>query len=203
MLISVEQSATGVIVRLKILDKSKTDGSGLTGLLYTSTGLQIATIADNESATTVYTVAASNVETITTLGTYAAPTASKCRFKEVDATNHPGVYELQFANARFSVSGARSLLISIKGATNCAETDALIDLEDLNKKADALLKRDWTAVTGEAARSILNALRFLRNKWSISGGTLTVTKEDDTTSAWTAALTTNASADPVVSSDPS
>ena len=72
----------------------------------------------------------------------------------------------------------------------------------LNDFADALLKRDWTAVTGEAARSVLNALRFLRNKWSISGATLTVTEEDDTTTAWSATLTTNASAEAVTASDP-
>lgn len=73
-----------------------------------------------------------------------------------------------------------------------------------NNIADALLKRDWTAVTGEAARSVLNALRFLRNKWSVSGTTLTVTKEDDSTSAWTASLTTTAAsgADVITSSDP-
>lgn len=70
------------------------------------------------------------------------------------------------------------------------------------ENADALLKRDFSSVTGEAARSMLNALRFLRNKWSISGTTLTVTKEDDTTAAWTATVTTNASAEPVVGNDP-
>lgn len=64
------------------------------------------------------------------------------------------------------------------------------------------LKRDWTGMTGEAARSMLNALRFIRNKWSISGGTLTVTKENDTTSAWTAAVTTDAAADPIIGNDP-
>lgn len=68
--------------------------------------------------------------------------------------------------------------------------------------ADAILKRDWTAVSGEASRSLLNALRFLRNKWSVSGVTLTVTKEDDATSAWTATLSTDAGADPVTGSDP-
>lgn len=70
------------------------------------------------------------------------------------------------------------------------------------ENADALLKRDWTAVTGEAARSVLNALRFLRNKWSIGSGTLTVTTEDDTTTAWQATLSSSASADPVIGSDP-
>lgn len=72
----------------------------------------------------------------------------------------------------------------------------------LNDYADAVLKRDWTSVTGEAARSLLNALRFLRNKWSVSGATLTVTKEDDATTAWTSALTGNPSADPITGSDP-
>lgn len=67
--------------------------------------------------------------------------------------------------------------------------------------ADALLKRDMSAVTGEAARSPLNALRFLRNKWSVSGATLTVTKEDDTASAWTATISTTAG-NPVSSVDP-
>jgi len=71
-----------------------------------------------------------------------------------------------------------------------------------NENADALLKRDWTAITGEASRSVLNALRFLRNKWSAAGTTLTVTKEDDVTTAWTGNLTTNPSADPITGNDP-
>jgi len=67
--------------------------------------------------------------------------------------------------------------------------------------ADELLKRDMAAVTGEAARSLLNAIRFLRNKWSIAAGTLTVTKEDDSTSAWTGAVTQTAG-NPVSAVDP-
>lgn len=78
---------------------------------------------------------------------------------------------------------------------------AVGDIPTAIENADALLKRDWTSVTGEAARSVLNALRFLRNKWSISGGTLTVTEEDDTTTAWTGAVTTTAG-DPVSTIDP-
>lgn len=70
------------------------------------------------------------------------------------------------------------------------------------QNADALLNRDMSAVSDTTARSPLNALRLLRNKWTSSGGTLTVTKEDDTTSAWTATLTGDAAADPVVGSDP-
>jgi hypothetical protein len=79
---------------------------------------------------------------------------------------------------------------------------AVGDIPTAVQNADALLKRDMSVVTGEAARSLLNAIRFLRNKWSVSGATLTVTKEDDTTAAWTATLATDAAADPVVGSDP-
>lgn len=68
--------------------------------------------------------------------------------------------------------------------------------------ADALLKRDWTQVTGEASRSMLNALRFLRNRWYVVATLLHVAKEDDTTDAWTSTLSTNPTADPITGSDP-
>lgn len=84
-----------------------------------------------------------------------------------------------------------------------ANLDTQLDaLPTATENADALLKRDMSAVTGESARSPLNALRFLRNKWSISGTTLTVTKEDDSTSAWSATVTATAGADPITGSDP-
>jgi hypothetical protein len=67
--------------------------------------------------------------------------------------------------------------------------------------ADALLNRDMSAVSDTNSRSPLNALRFLRNKWSIATATLTVTKENDTTSAWTATVATTAG-NPVSSVDP-
>jgi hypothetical protein len=69
------------------------------------------------------------------------------------------------------------------------------------QNADAYLKRDMSAVTGEAARSPLNAHRFSRNRWEIVGGVLTVYKEDDTTIAWTAPVTQTAG-DPVSAIDP-
>ena len=92
------------------------------------------------------------------------------------------------------------IIDSILGDTS---TDGVVlSVATANQVADALLKRDWTSVAGEADRSALNALRFLRNKWSIAGATLTVTEEDDSTSAWTATVTTDAGADPVTGNDP-
>lgn len=127
--------------RVFLGDSSSTTGAGLTGLTFASSGLIISTACDNESAPTVYTVAASHIETITTLGTYAAPTASKCRFKEYDPVNHPGIYEIQIANARFAVAGARQLVITISGAANLVETNYEIQLTGavLDPLADGLV----------------------------------------------------------------
>lgn len=130
MLISYKRSQTSIVLRVKILNSSVSTGAGLTGLTSASAGLIISTIADNEATAVAYTQAGSTIESITTLGTYAAPTATKCRFKEVDATNHKGIYEIQLADTRFA--GGKSLLVSISGATNCAETDACVPLTDFD-----------------------------------------------------------------------
>ena len=110
----LKRGATSNILRVFLQDSAVTTGAGKTGLTNASSGLIISTIADLEATATTYTSAASNVETITTLGTFAAPTAGKCRFKEVDATNFPGVYEIQIADARFNVSNSTQLLVSIQ-----------------------------------------------------------------------------------------
>lgn len=71
--------------------------------------------------------------------------------------------------------------------------------------ADVILDRDMSTGTDSGSptvRTMRQALRFLRNKWSISGTTLTVTKEDDTTASWTSTLAGTAGADPITSSDP-
>lgn len=75
---------------------------------------------------------------------------------------------------------------------------AVGDIPTATQNADALLKRDWTAITGEAARSVLNALRFLRNKVDATTSPMRIYKEDDSTQAWTQSFTTSAGADPII-----
>lgn len=84
-----------------------------------------------------------------------------------------------------------------------ASPAAVGDIPTATQNADALLNRDMSAVSDTNARSPLNALRFLRNKWDISGTALTVKKEDDATTAWSATVTAAPGADPVSGSDPS
>jgi len=80
-------------------------------------------------------------------------------------------------------------------------TQTLDDVPTANVNADALLKRDWTLVTGSPpAYSVWNALRFLRNVWSLVAGTppvLHVKAEDGTTDAWTRNVTTDTAAQPI------
>lgn len=66
--------------------------------------------------------------------------------------------------------------------------------------ADAVLARNL-AGGSDGGRTVRDALRASRNKSDLSGGTLTVYEEDDSTPAWTAAVTT-AARDPVSSIDP-
>jgi hypothetical protein len=118
---------------LRVFLQSSGDGTPLTDLTFATAGLIISTIADNEASPTVYKVDTDgNVETITTLGTYAAPTASKCRFKEVSKANHPGVYEIQLADARFSVASSKSLLVTVSGYSTLAVCNKLIPLSRLD-----------------------------------------------------------------------
>lgn len=70
--------------------------------------------------------------------------------------------------------------------------------------ADALLNRDMSTGTDTGSttvRTVRQALRFLRNKWTISGGTLSVKKENDSTESWSATVTQTAG-DPVSTVDP-
>ena len=170
MLISYTRGQASVVVRVKILDSSVTTGAGLTGLAFGTAGLIIGTIADNEATTTAYTQAGGLIETVAALGTYAAPTATKCRFREVDATNHPGVYEIHLANARYAVASAKSLLVSVLGAADCAETDAVIPLLDLDPysamkgtddaalAATALSTAVWTNAKAAFVDASINAI---------------------------------------------
>jgi len=89
-------------------------------------------------------------------------------------------------------------------ATDAIDADALAADAAL-EIVDALLARDIGSGSGAGSldeRTVRAALRFLRNKWAVAAGTLTVKKEDDATTAWTAAISTDAAAVPVIGSDP-
>ena len=122
MKLITKKGTTSKILRVFIQDSSKTDGSGLTGLVHNSTGLTAYYIREGAAAATAITLVTA------TVGTYASS-----GFKEVDATNLPGVYELHPPNAVIA-SGANSVIIFLKGATNMAPLPIEIQLDDNTSK---------------------------------------------------------------------
>lgn len=190
MLIAYKHGQTGIILRLKILDASKADGSGLTGLTFNSSGLLISTIADSESAPTSYDATGGFVESISTLGTFQPPSAGCCRFREVHSGLHRGVYELHIANSRFAASGAKSLLISVSGGVNTAETDALIVLSQIDPYAanggfdpwNVALPGSYVAGTAGARVAMLDAA--VTSRLSASGYTAPPSVSSIVTAVW-------------------
>jgi hypothetical protein len=102
------------------------------------------------------------------------------------------------------VGSVASVTAGVTVTTNNDKTGYALTAGERTSVADALLDRDMSTGTDSGSptvRTVRQALRFLRNKWSIAAGTLTVTKEDDSTASWTAAVTTNGTT-PVDSVDP-
>jgi hypothetical protein len=132
MLQDFKLGQTSIVLRVLIRNANSATWGGLTGLTNTSSGLIIGTIADNESSATVYTSAASTIDTIATLGTFAAPASGHCRFGKVDDTNLPGVCELQLDNSRYAVSGAKSLTVCISGPTSASQCTFTIPLRQID-----------------------------------------------------------------------
>lgn len=100
-----------------------------------------------------------------------------------------------------SVSGAVASVTAL--AANSVNASALAT-DAVNEIADGFLDRDMSIGTDSGSptvRTPRQALRFLRNKWDITAGTLTVTKENDATTSWTGAVTQTAG-NPVSQIDP-
>lgn len=134
---------TSNILRVQLRDSESATGGGKTAMDHTTTGLIISTICDNEATPTVYKSSDSTLEAVTTLGTFAAPTATKARFKKVDDTNNPGLYELQLNDARFAVASALRLRITITAPGVVQEDTKVL----LNVPVDV---RKWLGATAPA-----------------------------------------------------
>jgi hypothetical protein len=115
-------------------------------------------------------------------------------------TGITGFNDLDAAGVRSAVGLAAANLDTQLGAISTS----VGAVPTATQNADALLDRDMSAGADTISRSPRNALRVLRNKVDlvVSPGNAVVYKENDTTTAWTAAITTNAAADPIVTVDP-
>lgn len=119
---------------------------------------------------------------------------------QVSATNMPGLYRFDLPDAAIA-SGADFVNVQLR-ATGAFPFDAQFRIQSAALIPDQVLKRDFSAITGEAARSLLNAARILRNRIVVTPTALSVKKEDDNTEAWAATLSTTAGAAPITGVDP-
>lgn len=124
---------TSVIRHVFIQDSTVTTGAGKTNLTNATSGISSYYIFPGGTKTAL------TLEDISSLGTYAAPTSNAhLRFKEIDATNMPGWYELQFHNDWFSSGNARKMAaVQIKGATGMAPLNCGIDITGVQQTGDS------------------------------------------------------------------
>jgi hypothetical protein len=103
-------------------------------------------------------------------------------FNDLDAAGVRGAVGLAAANldTQLAAIGVKTTNLP---ASPAATGDAMtLTAGERTSVADALLNRDMSlgSDTGSTTvRTVRQALRFLRNKWTMAGGTLTVFKEDD------------------------
>lgn len=177
-------------------------------------GISSSSITANAIADDVWNALVTRYTTNTTLG---------YRILRSDATSHSGDVQVSgngsannhnridadvhaISSDTTAATNLKNALTGIAGTTITATLTAL-DVNERIAIADALLARDIGSGTNAGTvneRTVRSALRALRNKSSISGSLLTVTKENDDTlnPAWTATVSSDAAAIPVTGIDP-
>jgi hypothetical protein len=112
------------------------------------------------------------------------------------------VTEIQTGLATSSVLAAvkaqTDLLPANPAAVGSAMTLTTAERGDI---ADKVLNRNVSGGS-DAGRTVKQALHFLRNRWAVAAGTLTVYDTDDTTPSWTGTVTGTPGADPITGNDP-
>jgi hypothetical protein len=121
MKLLIPAGTTSKLLRMFVQDSSATDGSGLTGLAYNTSGLVGYYIREGDASATQINSAGATALVDMTVGTW-----TEFGFKEVDAANLPGLYEIGLPNAVLA-AGAASVVVMFRGATNMAP--ALLEIE--------------------------------------------------------------------------
>jgi hypothetical protein len=183
-------------VLVKIRDDA---GAPATGLTEASIDIAYSRVeTDNDVTTTDVTPAALSALT---------DAHTDWGFEEVSATDHPGLYRLDIADAVFA-SGAWSAVVTITG-TGLDPADLEFVLVAFDPKAttlpatannaiaDAILSRNVSNVEGSAAEHTLCTVVLAMLEHSISGTALTIMRTDGSTTHATKTLTTDAGAEPI------
>lgn len=190
------KGSTSVLVRVFIQDASKTNGSGLTGLTNASSGLTcyVARDDDGNAAATVLALSGG------TRGTW-----SSGGFKEKDATNQPGVYELGLSNASLATA-SRSCTYYLQGAANMAPCIFEIELTNTDNQSSTFGLGTLTANTTQLAGQTVTAAAgvtfptSVASPTNITAGTITTVSGNVTGSVGSVTGLTASNLDATISS---
>ena len=168
MKLTVKKAKTSKLIEVFISDSSSTTGAGLTGLAFSSAGLTWYYYRSGAASATAVTPATMTVGTWATSG-----------FKEIDATNMPGFYQLGVPDAAIA-TGASQVTMLLKGATNMAPLPLEIQLVNQDPDDDIILKA--TTHTGAiipTVSTVTNDVGITQagadKVWNTAIGTKTVT----------------------------
>ncbi len=164
MKLSIQAGKTSQSLNLFILDSTKSDGSGLTGLVYNSAGLVAYYTHTGTNATA----------TAITLATLASVNSafSSGGFKEISAANMPGVYRFDIPNNAIAAAKGQSVLIQLQGAANMVPVLIEIELVGWDNQATAIssnmIQIDGSATSGNNATLKLKSLDIQSDSYSVN-----------------------------------
>jgi len=130
MKLALVKGTTSKLVTVFVQDSSKTDGSGLTGLVFNTASLVAYYYREGAASAVKIDSGGATALVTMTLGTWVS-----CGFVVVDGTNCPGTYSLGLPNAALA-AGADSVFVTLHGAANMAPVTLEIALTDTDVAAD-------------------------------------------------------------------
>ena len=147
--------------------------------------------------------AQTNVDLVVTTGTVGGTSVVGYVIGSFSIENRSTQALATAANLAVVVGYLDTEIAAIKAKTDNlpAAPAAVGDIPTDVQNADALLNRNVSGGSS-TGRTVKQALHVLRNKSAVAAGTLTVYDIDDTTSSWTAAVSSDAAADPITGIDP-
>lgn len=137
MKLLLNAGTTSYFTRVYLEDSSSSTNAPLTGLTYASSGLKFSYIRDDQTTVTSVTPVTAAVGTYTSGG-----------FKEIDATNFPGLYEIGIPNA--ALASGKTVQINVFGATNLKPCPIEIELTAVNLHSATAFVTSVPAVVDKA-----------------------------------------------------
>jgi hypothetical protein len=160
---SIKAGTTSNTIDLFIQDKTKTDGSGLTGLLFNTAGLTAYYFFARTATTQITLVTLASVTTAWTSG----------GFLQIDSTNAPGWYRLDLPDAVVAAGNGRFVNLHLRGGGNMADVPVEIELTGTDNQDS--VRGGMTALPNAAAGASGGLIINGSNTGTVTLAALTVT----------------------------